>query len=285
MRLRSPDNSGYGKVTKQSTKRAEKSSITVSVERPSSGRGRGKRPRSGNLEKPRVGRHYTRSVERPSSRSGRGKRPSSRTSENFSSPSKRLSVEPTPKRQRTNLNSKLDSTPSSAPTTPTRKVLKSTNITQKKVAKESSKKKSPISLELGLGVENDNPNTQLSKESGAKEKEKNVVAVPVNNEGSENDDLMDENEWIELKNNTRVAGNRNIRRIIDYDTGFAQTCVVTGYPQRLRLQRRLYEIYTVCILILMIPYNRKLLSFFHKSLNKPFKGSILRQRLYLPIII
>ena len=211
MRLRSPDNSGYGKVKKQSTKRAETSSITGSVERPSSGRGRGKRPSSGNLEKPRVGRHYTRSVERPNSGSGRGKRPSSRTSENFSAPRMRLSVEPTPKRKRTNLNSKLDSTP-------TRTVLKSNNITQKKVTKICSKKKSPKSLKLSSGEENDNPNTQLDKESGNKEEQRKVEAEPVNNEGSENDDLMDENEWIELKNNTRVAGN----------TGFAQTYRVTN---------------------------------------------------------
>ena len=219
MRLRSPDNSGYGKVTKQSTKRAETSSITGSVERPSSGRGRGKRPSSGNLEKPRVGRHYTRSVERPNSGSGRGKRPSSRTSENFSAPRMRLSVEPTPKRKRTNLNSKLDSTP-------TRLVLKSTNITQKKVTKESSKKKSPKSLKLSSGEENDNPNTQLDKESGNKEEQRKVEAEPVNNEGSENDDLMDENEWIELKNNTRVAG--NILLIIGYNTGFVHTYRVTN---------------------------------------------------------
>ena len=211
MRLRSPDNSGYGKVKKQSTKRAETSSITGSVERPSSGRGRGKRPSSGNLEKPRVGRHYTRSVERPNSGSGRGKRPSSRTSENFSAPRMRLSVEPTPKRKRTNLNSKLD-------LTPTRTVLKSNNITQKKVTKICSKKKSPKSLKLSSGEENDNPNTQLAKESGDKEEQRKVEAEPVNNEGSENDDLMDENEWIELKNNTRVAGN----------TGFAQTYRVTN---------------------------------------------------------
>ena len=219
MRLRSPDNSGYGKVKKQSTKRAETSSITGSVERPSSGRGRGKRPSSGNLEKPRVGRHYTRSVERPNSGSGRGKRPSSRTSENFSAPRMRLSVEPTPKRKRTNLNSKLDSTP-------TRLVLKSTNITQKKVTKESSKKKSPKSLKLSSGEENDNPNTQLDKESGNKEEQRKVEAEPVNNEGSENDDLMDENEWIELKNNTRVAG--NILLIIGYNTGFVHTYRVTN---------------------------------------------------------
>ncbi len=219
MRLRSPDNSGYGKVKKQSTKRAETSSITGSVERPSSGRGRGKRPSSGNLEKPRVGRHYTRSVERPNSGSGRGKRPSSRTSENFSAPRMRLSVEPTPKRKRTNLNSKLDSTP-------TRLVLKSTNITQKKVTKESSKKKSPKSLKLSSGEENDNPNTQLAKESGDKEEQRKVEAEPVNNEGSENDDLMDENEWIELKNNTRVAG--NILLIIGYNTGFVHTYRVTN---------------------------------------------------------
>ena len=216
MRLRSPDNSGYGKVTKQSTKPAETSSITGSVERPSSGRGRGKRPSSGNLEKPRVGRHYTRSVERPNCGSGRGERPSSRTSENFSSPSKRLSVEPTPKRKRTNLNSKLDSTL----TTP-RQVLKSTNITQKKVTQKSSKKKSPKSLKSSFGEENDNPNTQLAKESGDKEEQRKVEAEPVNNEGSENDDLMDENEWIELKNNTRVAG--NILLIIGYNTGFVHT--------------------------------------------------------------
>ena len=212
MRLRSPDNSGYGKVTKQSTKPAETSSITGSVERPSSGRGRGKRLSSGNPEKPRVGRHYTRSVERPNCGSGRGKRPSSRTSEKFSSPRKRLSVEPTPKRKRTNLNFKLDSTP----TTPTRQVLKSTNITQKKVTKESSKKKSPKSLKSSFGEENDNPKTQLDKEEQRK-----VEAEPVNNEGSENDDLMDENEWIELKNNTRVAG--NILLIIGYKTGFVHT--------------------------------------------------------------
>ena len=41
-----------------------------------------------------------------------------------------------------------------------------------------------------------------------------------------------------------------------------------GYPQRMRLQRRLYGIYTVCFLIFTIPVNCKLVCFFAKSLHK-----------------
>ena len=44
---------------------------------------------------------------------------------------------------------------------------------------------------------------------------------------------------------------------------------IQGYPQRMRLQRRLYGINTVCFL--KKPATLKLLSFFVKKLNKPFK--------------
>ena len=49
-------------------------------------------------------------------------------------------------------------------------------------------------------------------------------------------------------------------------------------PQRISLQRRLYEIFTVCFLTIMIPRNRKLVSLFEKSLNKSFKDNIQGRR-------
>ena len=52
-----------------------------------------------------------------------------------------------------------------------------------------------------------------------------------------------------------------------------------GNPQRMRLQRRLYGIYTVCFLIFMIPCNCKLVFFFakssFKSLDYYIQGRIL----------
>ena len=43
--------------------------------------------------------------------------------------------------------------------------------------------------------------------------------------------------------------------------------IVHGFPQRMRLPRRLYEIYSFCYLTFMIHYH----SFFGSSLNKTFK--------------
>ena len=55
--------------------------------------------------------------------------------------------------------------------------------------------------------------------------------------------------------------------------------IIQGYPQRIRLQRRLYGIYTVCFLIFMIPCNCKLVFFFakssFKSLDYYIQGRIL----------
>ena len=44
--------------------------------------------------------------------------------------------------------------------------------------------------------------------------------------------------------------------------------ILQGYPQRMRLHWRLYEIYTSCFLIFTIFNNFKLLSFFAKLLQK-----------------
>ena len=60
-------------------------------------------------------------------------------------------------------------------------------------------------------------------------------------------------------------------------TGFFEGTVkhfsypIQGYPQRMRLQRRLYRIYTVCFRLFTIPFNCKLVSNFAKSLNKPLQ--------------
>ena len=72
---------------------------------------------------------------------------------------------------------------------------------------------------------------------------------------------------------------KNIKRIAPivsfYYTVFCSSlCVIRsfllqGYPQKIRLQRRLYGIYTVCSLIFTIPCNCKLVCFFVKSSNKP----------------
>ena len=49
-------------------------------------------------------------------------------------------------------------------------------------------------------------------------------------------------------------------------------------PQRMRLQRQLYGFYTVIFLIVLVPWNCKLVSFFAKSLNKPVKDFIQGRR-------
>ena len=46
----------------------------------------------------------------------------------------------------------------------------------------------------------------------------------------------------------------------------------------MRLQRRLYGIYTVCFLIFMTPFNYRLLSFHAKSINKPFNATFIFSR-------
>ena len=56
-----------------------------------------------------------------------------------------------------------------------------------------------------------------------------------------------------------------------FSTFILQITYIQRYPQRMRLQKRLYGIFTVCFLIYMIPCNCKLVSFFAKSLNKPLK--------------
>ena len=54
---------------------------------------------------------------------------------------------------------------------------------------------------------------------------------------------------------------------------------IQGYPQRLRLQRRLYGIYSVCFLIFTIPCIFKLISFYAKSFKTPLKDSIKGRKL------
>ena len=65
---------------------------------------------------------------------------------------------------------------------------------------------------------------------------------------------------------------------------------LTGYSQRMRLQRRLNRMYTVCSFILMItgPATTKLVSLFSKSSNKPLNDFIqgsIEAYLYLGIVI
>ena len=49
---------------------------------------------------------------------------------------------------------------------------------------------------------------------------------------------------------------------------------IQGYPQRMRLQRRLYGFYTDCFLMFRIPCNCKFVYFFVKSLHKPLDNYI-----------
>jgi len=44
---------------------------------------------------------------------------------------------------------------------------------------------------------------------------------------------------------------------------------IQGYPHRMRFQRRLHGVDTVCFLKFLILWKYKLISFFDKSLNKP----------------
>ena len=58
---------------------------------------------------------------------------------------------------------------------------------------------------------------------------------------------------------------------------------IQGYPQRMRLHRRLYRMYTVCFLIFMIPCNCKLVYLLFKLLNMYVKDSIQGIRLNLTL--
>ena len=54
---------------------------------------------------------------------------------------------------------------------------------------------------------------------------------------------------------------------------------IPGYPQRMKLQRRLYIIYTVYFLILRIPWNFKLVVFVAVSRNRQLEDNIRGNRL------
>ena len=56
---------------------------------------------------------------------------------------------------------------------------------------------------------------------------------------------------------------------------------IQGYPERMRLQKRLYIIYTVYYLIFSILCSFKLVSFFVMSINRPIKDNIQDKRLNL----
>ena len=56
---------------------------------------------------------------------------------------------------------------------------------------------------------------------------------------------------------------------------------IQGYPQRMRLQRRLYGIYTVCPLIFIILCNCKLVCFFAKSVYKTLQDYIQGRKVNL----
>ena len=58
---------------------------------------------------------------------------------------------------------------------------------------------------------------------------------------------------------------------------------VQGYPQRMRLQRRLYRRYTVYFLIFKTLCNFKLVSSVAMSINKPLKDLIQSRRLNLSL--
>ena len=62
------------------------------------------------------------------------------------------------------------------------------------------------------------------------------------------------------------------KNIADYGT---ELCNKQSYLQMMRLQRRLYGIYTVYFPIFIISCNCKLISFFAKFLKKPSKGKQL----------
>ena len=50
--------------------------------------------------------------------------------------------------------------------------------------------------------------------------------------------------------------------------------IIKGCQQRMKLQRRLYRINTVCFFIFMSPYNCEMVSFSVKLLNKPLYDKI-----------
>ena len=72
--------------------------------------------------------------------------------------------------------------------------------------------------------------------------------------------------------NSDISSSVGISGSLQYSNKhYVQFVYVQGYPQRIRLQRRLYGIYNVCFKLFIIIFHCTLLSFFVKSLNKPFK--------------
>ena len=62
--------------------------------------------------------------------------------------------------------------------------------------------------------------------------------------------------------NQSLLGRLKLRGGGDYIAVYLGQLIIQGYPQRMRLQRRLYGIYTFCFLIFTIPCNYKLVSLF-----------------------
>ena len=74
-----------------------------------------------------------------------------------------------------------------------------------------------------------------------------------------------------------IQTNRQTNRdhyFINIDVDVDVDVDIQGYPQRMRLQRRLYGVYIVCFHIFTVPCNCKLVCFFVKSLNKPVDNYI-----------
>ena len=59
-----------------------------------------------------------------------------------------------------------------------------------------------------------------------------------------------------------------------YNVFYSRNQSIQEFPQGIRRQRRLCGIYTVYLIIHMIPCNHKLVFSFAKSLNKPFQDHI-----------
>ena len=91
-----------------------------------------------------------------------------------------------------------------------------------------------------------------------------------------------------MMNKLNLVGNVNVKvcnfRMIIYQNFLVQSVYIfsiLGYPQRMRLQKRLYRIYTVCFLIITIPFSFKTVSSLAKSSKKPLKDHFQGRRLNL----
>ena len=203
-----------------------KKDTTKSNARPSSGRGKGRRPTSGSAKK-----MSTKAIEKPTRGIERTckvsvKRPSSGTIGDFSI-SKEINNQPIPKRQKTNPKSKLTiSTPTSTennqiPTLSTKR--KTSTVKKRTLAKKVDfdyKSGSLTTAELvgttgsianpSSGEENDQPNSKATSETQPFEDQSAGKDGNISGSRKAISDQVDEKEWTELKNNTRVSGDHVI---------------------------------------------------------------------------